>query len=87
MPRPGLTLGELRNIVNDELKDFDDDLPVHFVYDYGDMCHTQIAPIVRSVTMGILEKTSYPFQTLKLSNSDNEGDEDGDSAIKAIIIQ
>jgi len=51
----GMTVGDLRAA----LRSLPDNLPVHFAHDYGDHCHTTVAPPVQSVTRGAVAWSDY----------------------------
>jgi hypothetical protein len=43
----------------ENLEQFDEDIDVHFVYDYGDHWHTTVAPLVRNVEEGRIHQSDY----------------------------
>lgn len=71
----------VQDLIN-ELEQYDDNLPVHFSYQYGDHWRTVVAPEVSSVTEGAVIHSSY-------HNMDKEVEEDHKDfakAKRAIII-
>ena len=48
----------VRDLV-ERLEQFDDDTLVHFAYDYGDHCHTEVAPAVESVEEELVYHSDY----------------------------
>lgn len=65
-----------------ELKEYDQDLPVHFAYQYGDHWRTMVAPEVTEVSEEQVKYSSY-HNTTALAKDQDDID---DSFIDVIIL-
>ena len=65
-----MTVGDLKR----ELEEHDDDMPVHFAYNYGDHWRTEVAPEVTSVDTDRVVYSSY-HNVDKIDTSDDDDDD------------
>lgn len=56
-----------------ELEQYDGDMEVRYAYDYGDRCHTMVAPEVSTVSIG---KTKYSAYVDEQALDTDDEDED-----------
>jgi len=63
------------------------DAEVHFAYNYGDHWHTQVAPKVEEVSMGIVQYSDYHGMD-RLMDEDGMNEDEGDfeGTRSAVII-
>jgi hypothetical protein len=73
-----MTVGELRA----RLKDFDDDTPVLFSYNYGDHWHSQVASDIRDVCEDNVKWSEY-HQMFKIPSSERDDD---DECTEVVVI-
>jgi hypothetical protein len=66
-----------------ELKQYDQDLPVHFSYPYGDHWNTTVVPEINDISEDQVKYSSYYNNTVL--PRDNEDDKD-DSFIDVLIL-
>lgn len=59
------------------LEGFDQDLEVHFQYNYGDHWRTQVAPSVDNVDMGVVRYSDYHrmHKVVEIDFDEEDGDE------------
>ena len=79
-----LTVGELiRN-----LKQYGEDMEVHFSYNYGDYWRTQVAAEVTHIDSGTVKYSAYHQMDKVVDLNDEERDEEGnlDSALREVVI-
>ena len=68
-----------------QLQGCDEDMEVHFTYNYGDHWRTQVAPVVRYVEEGFVEESSYHQMDRVVEDCyDDEGDRNTD--VRRVIL-
>jgi hypothetical protein len=71
------------------LQDMDEDLEVHFSYNYGDHWRTEVAPVVDTVEVANVTYSDYhEMHRLVDDNEDDgdEGDDGGDDGVKRVVV-
>ena len=62
----------VRELIN-KLEDFEDDVEVHFTYNYGDYWHTTVAPPVREVDFGEVRHSEYHRMDREVTSDEESG--------------
>lgn len=69
----------------EQLSSMNPDATVHFVYDYGDHSHTQVAPEVNSVEEGTVKYNSYVNDQAVVDQEYDFGEGDGDNQLVVLL--
>lgn len=69
----------------EQLSNMNPDATVHFVYDYGDRSHTQVAPEVFNVEEGTVKYNSYVDEQAVVDHEDDFGEGDDDKELVVLL--
>jgi len=66
----------------------DQDADVHFSYNYGDHWHTEVAPKLSNVTVGIVEYSEYHRMDKMVDDEDCYDEETGDykADVRKVVV-
>jgi len=70
----------------EHLQDLDQNLEVHFSYNYGDYWRTQVAAEVSSVETGHVEHSDYHRMDKVVDLNDREEDDDNSEVREVVIL-
>mgnify|MGYP006269680747 CR=1 FL=1 len=79
-----MKVAELREL----LEGFDEDMEVHFSYNYGDHWHTTVAPRVDEVFEGVVERSDYHRMDKLVDEEDCYDEDTGDykEEVRRVVV-
>jgi hypothetical protein len=68
--------------------DLDPNAEVHFAYSYGDHWRTEVAPVVREVSEGVVEFSEYHRMDRLVDDEDCYDEETGDylESVRRVVV-
>ena len=72
----------------ERLMDLDPNAEVHFSYNYGDYGRTEVAPVVREVSEGVVEFSEYHRMDKMVDDEDCYDEETGDykADVRKVVV-
>ena len=72
----------------ERLMDLDPNAEVHFSYNYGDHWRTEVAPVVREVSEGVVEFSEYHRMDKMVDDEDCYDEETGDylETVRRVVV-
>ena len=72
----------------ERLMDLDPNAEVHFSYNYGDHWRTEVAPVVREVSEGVVEFSDYHRMDRLVDDEDCYDEETGDylETVRRVVV-
>ena len=72
----------------EQLGYMDKDAEVHFSYNYGDHWHTEVAPAVSNITVGVVEFSDYHRMDKLIDDEDSYDEATGDykADVRKVVI-
>ena len=70
----------------EQLEYLDPNAEVHFSYNYGDHWHTQVAPTVDQVSMGVVKYSAYHSMDKLMDENDMYEDEGDFEGTRRVVV-